>query len=124
MDLAETRLKGTGIRCFVTGGNDDDPEVLEAIQGAGRESFFACEGQVVPIDDFHTHGQRGLQQSHALEDPTGDSRRETGRDHRRHVRAGEGFLALHLQFPRAAARFHAGFLPEAGLEHGSADARS
>jgi Icc-related predicted phosphoesterase len=60
VELAETRLKGTGIRCFVTGGNDDDPEVLEAIQGAGRESFFACEGQVVSIDDFHTMASVGF----------------------------------------------------------------
>ena len=60
VELAETRLKGTGIRCFVTGGNDDDPEVLEAIQGAGRESFFACEGQVVAIDDLHTMASVGF----------------------------------------------------------------
>ncbi|MBI3763124.1 MAG: metallophosphoesterase, partial [Chloroflexi bacterium] len=26
IDLAETRLKDTGIRCFVTGGNDDYPD--------------------------------------------------------------------------------------------------
>ena len=60
VDLAETRLRGTGIRCFVTGGNDDDPEVLEAIQGEGRESFFACEGQVVQIDDDHTMASVGF----------------------------------------------------------------
>ncbi len=60
VELAEARLKGTGIRCFVTGGNDDDPEVLEAIQGAGRESFFACEGQVVAIDDSHSMASVGF----------------------------------------------------------------
>jgi Icc-related predicted phosphoesterase len=60
VDLAETRLKGTGIRCFVTGGNDDDPEVLEAIHGAGQESFFACEAQVVQIDDEHTMASVGF----------------------------------------------------------------
>ncbi|HEX8992840.1 MAG TPA: hypothetical protein VF784_14265 [Anaerolineales bacterium] len=60
VDLAETRLKGTGIRCFVTGGNDDDPEVLEAIQGANRESFLACEAKVVPIDDDHTMASVGF----------------------------------------------------------------
>lgn len=60
VDLAETRLKGTGIRCFVTGGNDDDPEVLGAIQGAGRESFFACEGQVVQVDENHTMASVGF----------------------------------------------------------------
>ena len=60
VDLAETRLKGTGIRCFVTGGNDDDPEVLEAIHGAGQESFFACEAQVVQIDENHTMASVGF----------------------------------------------------------------
>jgi Icc-related predicted phosphoesterase len=60
VDLAETRLRGTGIRCFVTGGNDDDPEVLQAIEGEGRESFFACEGQVVPIDDDHMMASVGF----------------------------------------------------------------
>ena len=34
VDLAETRLAGTGIKCFVTGGNDDDPEVLSVIKKA------------------------------------------------------------------------------------------
>ena len=54
VDLAETRLAGTGIKCFVTGGNDDDPEVLDAIRREGTESFFACEGEVAHIDDDHT----------------------------------------------------------------------
>jgi Icc-related predicted phosphoesterase len=60
VDLAESRLKGTGIKCFVTGGNDDDPEVLEAMRGEGRESFFACEGQVVQVDDSHTMASVGF----------------------------------------------------------------
>ena len=60
VQLAETRLKGTGIKCFVTGGNDDDPEVLEAIRGSGQESFFACEGQVVQIDEWHTMASVGF----------------------------------------------------------------
>jgi len=54
VDLAEERLGGTGIRCFVTGGPDDDPRVLEAIWREGAQAFFACEGQVVNVDDHHT----------------------------------------------------------------------
>ncbi len=54
VDLAEERLAGTGKKCFVTGGNDDDPEVLSAIQREGTRSFFACEGEVVQVDDDHT----------------------------------------------------------------------
>ncbi len=60
VDLAETRLKGTGIRCYVTGGNDDDPEVLQALKGEGRESFFACEGEVVQVDEDHTMASVGF----------------------------------------------------------------
>ncbi len=54
VNLAEERLRGTGIKCFVTGGNDDDPEVLHALHQPGTESFIACEGQEVRIDDDHT----------------------------------------------------------------------
>lgn len=54
VDLAETRLAGTGIKCFVTGGNDDYPDVLEALQRPGVQSIFGCEGQVVQVDDDHT----------------------------------------------------------------------
>lgn len=54
VDLAETRLAETGIHCYVTGGNDDDPEVLEALKRNGTRSIFGCEGQVCQIDDSHT----------------------------------------------------------------------
>jgi Icc-related predicted phosphoesterase len=54
VDLAEERLKGTGIKCFVTGGNDDDEEVLTAIRRENTTSFFACEGEVVNVDEEHT----------------------------------------------------------------------
>lgn len=54
VDLAEERLRGTGKKCFVTGGNDDSPEVLTAIKREGTHAFFACEGEVVNIDEDHT----------------------------------------------------------------------
>ncbi len=60
VDLAETRLNGTGIRCFVTGGNDDDPEVLKVMQGANRECFVPCEAEVVQIDDDHIMASVGF----------------------------------------------------------------
>jgi len=60
VDLAETRLNGTVIKCFVTGGNDDDPEVLEPIHREGTQSFFACENKVVNVDDDHTMISVGL----------------------------------------------------------------
>jgi Icc-related predicted phosphoesterase len=54
VDLAEERLNGTGKKCFVTGGNDDAPEVLTAIKREGTHSFFACENESVKVDDEHT----------------------------------------------------------------------
>jgi len=54
IDLAETRLAGTGIKCFVTGGNDDSPDVLSVLGRENTQSFFGCEGKVVPIDEDHT----------------------------------------------------------------------
>ncbi len=53
VDLAEERLAGTGIRCFVTGGNDDEPEVLDVMKREGSQSFFACENEIVYVDDDH-----------------------------------------------------------------------
>jgi Icc-related predicted phosphoesterase len=54
VDLAEERLNGTGIKCFVTGGNDDDPEVLKAIKREGTKSFFACENEMMQVGDDHS----------------------------------------------------------------------
>lgn len=54
VNLAEERLKGTGIKCFVTGGNDDEWEVLNVMKEQATESFFACENEMVHVDDSHT----------------------------------------------------------------------
>jgi Icc-related predicted phosphoesterase len=54
IDLSETRLGGTGIKCYVTGGNDDYPDVLHVIKDSGAKTFIDCEGVVVPIDDLHS----------------------------------------------------------------------
>jgi uncharacterized protein len=53
VDLAEERLKGTGIKCFVTGGNDDEPAVLDVMKRESNQSFFACENEMVYVDDEH-----------------------------------------------------------------------
>jgi Icc-related predicted phosphoesterase len=54
VDLAEARLAGSGIKCYAIGGNDDYPDVREALQRPGTQSFFFCEGREVEIDDQHT----------------------------------------------------------------------
>jgi Icc-related predicted phosphoesterase len=54
LDLAEARLAEAGIRCFITGGNDDYPDVLEALARPGLRHVLPCEGQVLPLDETHT----------------------------------------------------------------------
>lgn len=54
LTLAEERLKGTGKKCYVMGGNDDDPEVLETLKRGGMESVAYCEERRVEIDEYHS----------------------------------------------------------------------
>jgi len=49
--LAEERLVGTGIRCYVTGGIDDTPEALEVLQRESKDRVVPCEEEVVSLDD-------------------------------------------------------------------------
>jgi Icc-related predicted phosphoesterase len=50
MGLAEEKLRGTGIRCFVCPGNDDEMEVDEVIRRS--DIVELGEGQIVEIGDF------------------------------------------------------------------------
>ena len=50
MELADERLAGSGIRCFVCPGNDDQFEVDEIVERA--EHVELAEGRVVEIDGF------------------------------------------------------------------------
>jgi Icc-related predicted phosphoesterase len=53
IDMAEDRLGPAGIRCFVSGGNDDLTEVMTALPVSGTRSFVGCEGRVVGLDEQH-----------------------------------------------------------------------
>lgn len=57
--IAEERLAGTPVRCFLTGGNDDTDEFLAVLQKLPLEAVVACEGQVVPLDGTHTIASLG-----------------------------------------------------------------
>jgi Icc-related predicted phosphoesterase len=48
--LADERLEGSGLRCFVCPGNDDQFEVDEIL--ARAKHVEACEGRVVEIDRY------------------------------------------------------------------------
>ena len=51
--LAEQRLGPDGVKCYVSGGNDDLTDVMDALPREGTEAFIACEARAVPIDDDH-----------------------------------------------------------------------
>jgi Icc-related predicted phosphoesterase len=52
--LAEERLAGTRVRLYLTGGNDDDPTVLDVLGDHDGEHAVACEGRTVELDGEHT----------------------------------------------------------------------
>ncbi|HEU0236363.1 MAG TPA: hypothetical protein VFR14_07995 [Candidatus Limnocylindrales bacterium] len=53
IELAEDRLGPAGVRCYVSGGNDDLLEVMESLPREGTRAFVACEDRVVPLDEHH-----------------------------------------------------------------------
>src|SRR5919109_2053188 len=50
MSLADERLEGSGIRCFVCPGNDDQFDIDEVIRNAKHVEL--AEGTVVELDEF------------------------------------------------------------------------
>jgi Icc-related predicted phosphoesterase len=54
LELAEARLAGTGVKCYVIGGNDDDPEVLETLRRGSTGQVVYCEDRQVEIDADHS----------------------------------------------------------------------
>jgi uncharacterized protein len=60
ISLAEDRLAGTGVRMFLTGGNDDEPTMLEVLDRHDGPNVVACEDRLVNLDDEHTMITVGL----------------------------------------------------------------
>ncbi len=58
--LAEERLADTGVRLYLTGGNDDEPAVLETLEAHDGEHVVACEGRLIQLDGEHTMITVGL----------------------------------------------------------------
>ena len=50
-EIAGERLRGSGVRCFIDAGNDDEPEIVEVLKQASYVEM--PEGRVVMIDDEH-----------------------------------------------------------------------
>jgi len=49
VELAEQRLVGTNVRCFITPGNDDYFQIDEILQGSSKVEFV--EGKLVSLED-------------------------------------------------------------------------
>lgn len=49
--LADERLKGSSIKCYITGGNDDPLEVTQVIKEFKSEHVTNPEGEVVRLND-------------------------------------------------------------------------
>jgi Icc-related predicted phosphoesterase len=60
IDRAEESLRGTGVRLYLTGGNDDEPAVLETLDRHDGDRVVASEGRLVELDDEHTMITVGL----------------------------------------------------------------
>jgi uncharacterized protein len=76
VDLAEERLRGTGIRCFITPGNDDFWDIDEPLQGSDVVEFV--EGKCVRLDDHHEMITTGFSNITPWASPRELSERELG----------------------------------------------
>jgi Icc-related predicted phosphoesterase len=101
IDFAEERLAGTGIRCYITGGNDDAPDILEPLVGHSGANVLDCEGKRLLIDD-----EEHLMLSTGLSNPTPwDTPREVPDEElARHI---DEIVAGVSDFTRVIFNFHA-----------------
>lgn len=49
VELAEERLGGSDVKCYITGGNDDDEDMLSPLRGGSFTHVVPSEGQVVDV---------------------------------------------------------------------------
>ena len=60
IERAEDRLRGTGVRLYMTGGNDDEPAVLETLERHRGDHVVSSEGRLIDLDGEHTMITVGL----------------------------------------------------------------
>lgn len=51
--LADERLDGTEVKCYVTGGNDDPQHLMDVLENAHSEHVVNCEERIVMLDDLY-----------------------------------------------------------------------
>jgi Icc-related predicted phosphoesterase len=87
--LAEDRLRGTDVRLYMTGGNDDEPAVLETLDRHEGEHVVASEGRLVELDGEHTMITVGLSTFTPWDTPREASEEEIDTCLKLEVRPGE-----------------------------------
>jgi Icc-related predicted phosphoesterase len=50
-EIADQRLRGSGVRCYIDAGNDDEPEIVAVLKHASYVEM--PEGRVIAIDEEH-----------------------------------------------------------------------
>jgi Icc-related predicted phosphoesterase len=58
--MADERLAGTEIKCYVTGGNDDPQDLLDVLEAAHSEHVINCEEKVVLLEDTYPMANCGF----------------------------------------------------------------
>ena len=74
IERAEDTLRGTDVRLYLTGGNDDEPAVLETLDRHEGDRVVASEGRLVDLDGEHTMITVGLSTLHAVGHAAGGER--------------------------------------------------
>jgi len=60
IELCDSRFEGTDIRVYISGGNDDEDEVLTVLNEVQSEHVIPCEGNKVQIDELHSMVSLGI----------------------------------------------------------------
>jgi Icc-related predicted phosphoesterase len=60
VNIAEERLKNSGVKCYIMPGNDDRPEIGEILSESSSDQIVNPEGKVVNLDDGHEMISLGL----------------------------------------------------------------
>ncbi len=113
IDRAEDQLHGTGIRLYLTGGNDDEPAVLETLVRHDGDHVIASEGRLVELDGEHTMITVGLSTSTPWDTPREASEEEIARAIEEAVADGARRRAVRVQPPLSAEGHPDRHVPEA-----------
>ncbi len=60
MELADERLRGSGIKLYMMGGNDDEQTLLDELMQTQYENVVFCENRAVEISEHHVMISAGI----------------------------------------------------------------